>query len=193
MKNVAVFGGSFDPPHLGHVMVVAHLLLNDASIDQILIVPCYEQTGKKLTSFFPRFKMCRLAFEYELPKVHVSPMEHLLGGESITLRTMKHIKGKNPDWNLRFVMGSDLLDKAPTWEGWEELVKIAPPLVVGRAGITPPKGIEGSSPICPLVSSTIVRAALEAKDYKSIERFLPTSVLEYIQRCKLYTADSDYG
>lgn len=176
--NVAVYGGSFDPPHLGHVMVVSHLLLNDPSIDKILVVPCFQQTGKNLSGFFDRMRMCELAFHW-LPRVRVSSIEYELGGESVTLRTMRELKFREPSWNLQFVMGTDLLDSCKTWEGWDELEKIAPPLPIGRAGISPVR--EGDpTPIAPIVSSTIVRRALETGDYKTAERYLPRAVLDFI-------------
>lgn len=190
--NVAIYGGSFDPPHLGHVMVVSHLLLNEPDIDQVLVMPCYAQRGKKLTGFYARYKMCRAAFEW-MNRVKVSNVEHLLGGESITLRTLQHLQKDHPDWKMRFVMGSDLMEKAPSWQGWGELAAIAPPIIVGRAGITPPDGVAGPTPIAPIVSSTIVREALQRRDYKAAERYLPEYVLGYIQNMKLYTSESLYA
>lgn len=182
--NVAVYGGSFDPPHLGHVMVVSHLLLNDPTVEKVIIVPCFQQTGKNLTDFERRFQMCVLAFDW-LPRVHVSDIEERLGGESITLRTMQELKRESPHWNLRFVMGSDLLDSCKAWDGWDELEKIAPPMPIGRAGISPVR--EGDpTPISPLVSSSIVRKALASGDYGEAERYLPTMVLRLIREERLY-------
>lgn len=184
--NVAVYGGSFDPPHLGHVMVVSHLLLNDPSVDKVLVVPCFQQAGKSLTDFERRWEMCIRAFEW-LPRVEVSDIEQELGGESITLRTMQELKRHKPDWDLRFVMGTDLLASCETWDGWDELKQIAPPMPIGRAGISPVR--EGDpTPIAPLVSSTIVRKALAAGDYVAAERYLPVGVLRVIADHGLYLA-----
>jgi nicotinate-nucleotide adenylyltransferase len=178
VTNVAVYGGSFDPPHLGHVMVVSHLLLNDPSIDEVLVVPCFQQNGKKLARFWDRFHMCHRAFGW-LPNTRVSAVEEGLGGESITLRTMQHLKKQNPDCNLRFVMGTDLLDSCKSWDGWAELEAIAPPLAIGRAGIAPVHPGD-PTPIAPLVSSSIVRKALAAGDYAAARRYLPRDVLDHI-------------
>lgn len=185
MESVAVYGGSFDPPHLGHLMVVSHLLLNDPSVDRIVIMPCFLQEGKDLTAFTLRKSMVEKAFGH-FPRVEISDLEYRLGGESITLRSMKALKAENPTWNLRFVMGTDLLETCHTWEGWEELKEIAPPLPVGRAGISPVR--EGQpSPIAPLASSTLVRAACAKKDYREAGRYLCRGVLEEIINFKLYT------
>lgn len=182
--NVAVYGGSFDPPHLGHVMVVSHLLLNDPTVDQVLIVPCFQQEGKNLVEFRHRMSMCTEAFGW-LPRTTISTVEKVLGGESLTLRTMQYLKKTNPNWNLRFVMGSDLMNSCKSWDGWEELEKIAPPMPIGRAGISPLK--EGDpTPIAPLVSSSIVRKALSEGHYEAAERYIPKNVLSFIRTNQLY-------
>lgn len=182
--NVAVYGGSFCPPHLGHVMVVSHLLLNDPSVDLVLVVPCFQQAGKNLHHFGLRLSMCKEAFGW-LPRTEISSVEKDLGGESETLRTMKELKRQNPGWSLRFVMGSDLMESCKTWDGWEELEKLAPPMPIGRAGISPVR--EGDpTPIAPIVSSSIVRKALASGDYAAAERYLPRGVLQLIRELHLY-------
>lgn len=185
MTNVAVFGGSFDPPTLGHVMVVTHLLLNEPDIDQVLIVPCYQQSGKHLTDHLHRMQMCEMAFCY-MNRIIVSDVEYELGGESLTSRTISELKTRHPDWNLRFVIGSDLRDSIKNWEGADIIENLAPPIIVGRAGI-PQEG--GPTPISPLVSSTMVRLALLEGRYKDAERYLPAPVLSYIRRHWLYSKD----
>jgi nicotinate-nucleotide adenylyltransferase len=184
VSNIAIYGGSFDPPHLGHIMVVTHLLLNDPSVDQVLVVPCFEQRGKKLTDFDHRMTMCSRAFSW-LPRVKISPVEKTLGGESLTVRLIEHLASTHSDAKFRFVMGADLLKSAPTWEGWDTIARLAPPLCIGRAGISP-LAPGDPTPISPIVSSSIVRKALGERDYASAGRFLPVSVCQYIEQNKLY-------
>ena len=180
--RVAVYGGSFDPPTLGHIMVVSHLLLNDPDIDSVLIIPCFQQNGKSLSRFEHRYQMCRQAFEW-LPRTTVSKVEESLGGISYTSRTLRHLQAYNPHWKMRFVIGSDLKDSIRSWEGYETIEQLAPPVIVGRAGI-PVEG--GPTPICPVVSSTLVRKALVEGHFNEAERYLPGPVLRYIQRYGLY-------
>lgn len=182
MRQIAVYGGSFDPPHLGHVMVVTHLLLNEPSITDILIVPCFQQTGKNLVHFEHRLHMSKMAFGW-LPRVKVSSIEHEMGGESESFRTLQRLKDQHKDGTLRFVMGSDLMESAPKWHGWDLICQIAPPLVIGRAGISSP---DGPTPISPAVSSTLIRSALAARDYHAAERYIPREVCEYIRKEALY-------
>jgi nicotinate-nucleotide adenylyltransferase len=183
-KAFAIYGGSFDPPTLGHLMVVTHLLLNDASVDKILIIPCFQQRGKDLHNFRTRREMCVRQFSF-LPRTEVSPIEEELGGESLTCRLVQELVRRNPHAKFRFVMGADLLDSAPNWEGWEDIRRLAPPLVIGRAGIKP-ESPGDPTPISPVVSSTIVREALGRGDYATASRYLSDPVLQFIKEHQLY-------
>jgi nicotinate-nucleotide adenylyltransferase len=180
----AVYGGSFDPPTLGHLMVVSHLLLNDPQVERIAIPPCFQQRGKELSSFEHRFIMCEKNFGV-LPRVRILRTEEELGGESLTIRLLRTLKKQEPKTHFRFVMGADLLESAPKWECWDEIQEIAPPLLIGRAGIAP-RGPGDPTPISPVVSSTIVRGALAKGDYREAGRYLTVSVCRYIQDNGLY-------
>lgn len=180
----AVYGGSFDPPHLGHIMVVSHLLLNDPQVEKVIIAPCFEQEGKVMAPFYHRLLMCQDSFGW-LPRVMVIADEATLGGGSLTVRLIRHLSKRFN--NLRWVMGADLIEKAKAWEGWEEIEEKSPPLVIGRAGITPLEPGD-PTPISPVISSTIVRQALAKKDYNEAQRYLHRSVCGYIEQNELYTA-----
>lgn len=182
--NIAIYGGSFDMPTLGHLMVVTHLLLNDASVDHISIPLCFQQRGKTLTDFHHREEMCRRQFGF-LPRVEVDTIERDLGGESLTFRLIQEMVRRQPRARFRFVMGADLMDTAPLWEGWEEIRRLAPPLIIGRAGIKP-ESVGDPSPVSPVVSSTIVREALSRGDYRAAERYLSAPVCKYIREHNLY-------
>jgi nicotinate-nucleotide adenylyltransferase len=182
--NVAIFGGSFDMPTSGHVMVVTHLLLNEPDINLILVVPCFDHVEKPhLSAYYHRFEMCNRAFSH-LNHVEVSDVEAKLGGPSFTANTVKHLYRENDDWNLRLVLGADLNYRS--WEGWEEVEKYATPLLVGRAGI-PTEG--APPPVCPPCSSTMVRDLIRQGEFETAARFVPRGVLEYIKFHKLYQRD----
>lgn len=185
MKNVALFGGSFDPPTLGHQMVVSHLLLNDDSIDEVWVVPCFLQKGKTLTSFPHRFVLAQIAFGI-FNRVRVSDIESELGGESVTYRTVQNLSVKYPNHKFRFIIGADLKDNIKTWENYDIIERLAPPLIIGRAGIP---NSSDATPISPAVSSTIVRKALDEGRSADAERYLSSGVLRYILRNKLYVKE----
>lgn len=181
-KQIALFGGSFDPPTLGHMMVISHLLLNDPIIDEVWVIPCFQQSGKNLSPYHDRFYMAQAAFEV-FNRVRVDRIEETLGGESLTYRTVEALHKEYPHYRFRFVIGSDLRDKISTWEGGDIIERFAPPLTVGRAGIP---DSDNPTPICPAISSTIVRKALDEGRYSDCERYLSLGVMQYILENKLY-------
>lgn len=182
----AVFGGSFDPPTLGHLMVVSHLLLNEPSVSGVVVIPCYSQVGKSLRPFEHRLEMCYRTFSV-LSRVDVSPIERELPPEhaGITVELLKLLKLRNPDRQFRFIMGADLLMSAPKWEGWDEICELAPPLIIGRAAV-PNLSNDAPSPITPIVSSTIVRTLLAEGDYDNVARYITQDTLNYIIEHDLY-------
>jgi nicotinate (nicotinamide) nucleotide adenylyltransferase len=131
--KIAMYGGSFDPPHLGHLNVVLNALNTYDDVEEIVVTPCYKQTGKELSDFAHRYNMCKLMFG-NLPRVSVSCVEHDLGGESLTLRTVRFMKMLSPEGyrpEIVLIVGSDTADKMPYWEGGKELmneveIRIAP-------------------------------------------------------------------
>ncbi len=183
-SNIAIYGGSFDPPTLGHLMVVTHLLLNDPSVDLVYIPPCFQQRGKTLLDFDHRMTMCQKQFMH-LPRTRVTPVERELGGESLTVRLVTELARREPKAKFKFVMGADLRETCHLWEGWSEIERLAPPLIIGRAGIAPEK-IGDPTPISPVVSSTIVREALGRGAYHEAGRYLSVPVLQHIERHRLY-------
>ena len=100
---VGVFGGSFNPPHLAHVLALA-VVLARFDVEKLLVVPTYRHPfAKSLAPYEDRVRMCELAMGF-LPRVEISRVEEELGGESRTLRTIEHLHAQHPDWSLRFVM-----------------------------------------------------------------------------------------
>lgn len=185
--DVALFGGSFDPPHVGHVLAVAYVLAT-GGFDRVLVVPVFAHAfDKELSPFEHRVQMALLAFA-EMPKVTVSTVEAELGTPSRTLRTIQHLQKEHPDFRLRLVVGADVLEAKDQWFGFDEVARLAPLLVLGRAGISHP---DAPQAMLPDVSSTGVRALLRgvpgpraASD--ELRRVVPLRVLHYIDQHGLY-------
>lgn len=181
-KRVAVYGGSFNPPHVGHVLAVAYALATQP-IDEVLVVPCFVHPfAKELAPFEQRFAMCKLAMGW-LPGVEISRVEEALGGESRTLRTLSHLKAEHPGWQLRLLVGADILGDAPKWHGFEQVVALAPLLVLGRAGTVDPSA---PAPLLPEVSSTQIRRLFAEGDTEALSALLPRRVLAFAQERGLY-------
>jgi len=188
--NVIIFGGSFNPVHIGHVFISCYIL-SAYKPERILVVPVYKHAfGKELESFEHRYEMCRMAMDW-IPTVAISDIEKEIGGVSITARTIKHLKESNPNWNIKFVVGSDSADDLKTgrWKDSEALLQMAEPLVIRRS---PEPLLTHRSPkkdceILPPISSTEIRASLKGQlPDKIAKTFLPHDVMKYIEEQNLY-------
>ena len=178
-RRIAIFGGSFNPPHVAHVLAVVYAL-STAPIDEVLVVPVFRHPfAKELASFDERLAMCQLGLGW-IPNVTVSPVERELGGESLTLRTVEHLAQVHPEWSLRLLIGADVLGDLPKWHRFDRIAELAVPLVLGRVGVVPPSPGEGPVPIptaplpvLPRVSSTEIRAAIAAGDLDAVRARVP--------------------
>ena len=178
-----MYGGSFDPPHLGHVLSVAWTL-SAADVDEAWVIPTWKHAFDKQhsASFEQRMVMCELAFA-PFNGVAVSDVERRLGGISRTLHTLEALRSEHPDVSFRLLLGADVLPTTDRWHRWDEVVAIAPPLIIGRDGYPVPEGCPIS---IPNVSSTEIRTALQGQ--RELYGLLPRTVIEYVRLNGLYTS-----
>jgi len=178
--HVAVFGGSFDPPHVAHVMAVSWVV-SCTPCRQVLVLPCYEHPlGKQGSPFDARVAMCRLAFEPFGHRAHVSRLESRLPLPSFTIRTLRHLQARHPRTLFHLVLGTDILDQVDRWQSFDEVVRLAPPFWLARGRPDP----RARSPVLPEVSSTEIRAAIRRGE--DVSDRVPWRVLEEIRRRGLY-------
>lgn len=179
--RVAIYGGSFDPPHLGHVLSVAWAL-SAAEVDAVWVIPTWKHAFDKEhgASFEDRLAMCKLAFA-EFPNAKVSDVERRLGGVSRTLHTLESLAAEHADLRFRLLIGADVLPTTAQWHRWDDVVQLAPPLVIGREGYPMPDG-------CPLsvpnINSTEIRSDL--KRGGEVSGLVPTTVIDYVRAHDLY-------
>jgi nicotinate-nucleotide adenylyltransferase len=180
--ETAIFGGSFNPPHVAHVLAVTYVLaVHD--VTRVVVVPTFQHPfAKALASYDDRVRMCELAMGF-IARVEVSRVEEELGGESRTLRTVEHLAKIHPDWSLRLMMGADLVVESPKWHGFEAIKRLAPPIVLGRAGVPL---ANGPPAFLPEISSTEIRAHIAAARWDEVAPYLPHAVLEHVRARKLY-------
>jgi nicotinate-nucleotide adenylyltransferase len=175
-----VFGGSFNPPHVGHVLAASYVL-STCDVERLVVVPAHKHPfGKPLASFDDRVRMCELAM-LPVAGASVSRIEETLDG--LTLHTLEALAREHPDWQLRLVMGADILLEADKWFRFDDVRKLAPPIVLGRAGIShagaPP-------PLLPEISSTSVRELVASKSWDALSPIVPRAALDYIRAKGLY-------
>jgi nicotinate-nucleotide adenylyltransferase len=184
--EVALFGGSFDPPHVGHVFAVAYVL--STGFDRALVVPALAHAfGKPLAPYEHRLAMTRIAMD-EFRSAEVSNVEQFLGTPSRTLRTVKHLTQTHPEYRLSLVVGADVYRERSKWLGYAEIERLAPPFVLGRAGY---ENAGEPAVLLPAVSSTEVRTLLaetagDRTQRAELSRIVPRGVLAYIEEHELY-------
>lgn len=130
-ERLGLYGGSFDPVHLGH-LEVARRALEAAHLDRVLFMPAAQpphKPGRSLAPAADRVAMLELALARE-DRMEVSTLELERGGTSYTLDTVHALQ--RPRRELWLLLGSDNLPGLPGWRGVEELLSLARPLVVAR-------------------------------------------------------------
>lgn len=189
MRRVALFGGSFNPPHAAHQLVALYVL-ETQPVDELWLVPAYVHPfAKQLASYEHRVAMCELIAAPLGPRVTVSRAEEELAKRpgfvaSRTLDLVEHLAGQG--LALRLVIGSDILAETPKWYRWSEVARLAPPIVIGREGHDLPPGATVTGVTMPAISSTQIREALASGDASAAAGLLPRQVLRYIAEHSLY-------
>lgn len=185
MKRIGIFGGSFDPPHVGHVLAVKYIL-SIGAVDEVIVVPVFEHAfHKPLTSFEVRMSLVELAFLGE-PKVLVSGIERTLPRPNYSLYTVRALATQNPGESLRLVVGADVLHDIDKWHKFDELAELAPLLILGRAGVP---HADAPLAVLPQVSSSEIRELLlHDESVGLLAQLLPKAVLDFILEQRLYGA-----
>ncbi len=124
--KIGVFGGTFNPPHNGHVRL-AKAAADELKLDKLLVIPsCIppHKIAAKLADGQERLEMCRLAFGCD-PRFEVSPIELERGSRSYTVETLRELKALYPDSELYFIVGSDMLESFDKWYLWQEILSLS--------------------------------------------------------------------
>lgn len=199
LKKAAVFGGTFNPPHMGHTFMLRGVA-ERSEIEKVLVMPAKTPPHKsgEILSAEHRVAMCRLAFE-GIPKTELSLEELSLEGKSYTVKTLEHLKQKgiiNPVW----VIGGDSLINFHKWYEFEKILSMAELYVYIRWGISKESLFSAKENLeklggkitlldfePPEISSTEIRQGI--KNGSLNKEFLKPSVLEYITQRSLYKDD----
>ncbi|MCX7626317.1 MAG: nicotinate (nicotinamide) nucleotide adenylyltransferase [Candidatus Sumerlaeaceae bacterium] len=181
-RRIGFFGGSFNPPHIAHVLAVHYALLR-WQFDFVAVVPTFHHPfDKELVDFAHRLRMTRIAFELLGDNVHVLSVEQELPHPSYTWQTMQHLRQCYPESELALLIGSDILEELPRWHNAESLQREFPIYVIPRIGQNIPPGAFG---LLPALSSSQVRELLRKGE--DVSGLVPARVLGYIREYELYT------
>ncbi|MCY4743723.1 nicotinate (nicotinamide) nucleotide adenylyltransferase [Pelomonas sp. UHG3] len=190
--RLALFGGSFDPPHLGH-LAFARFALEALAPQRLLWLPAGRQWQKPdqvMAAGAHRVQMLRLLMAGE-PRFVVDDRELHRRGPSFTADTLGEFKAEAPDAELMFLIGQDQYARLPTWYRAEAVAQLATLVVVPRAGeavVTPPGMPPHRLQVLYLpdtpISSTAVRDAIVRGD--DICPLVGADVASYIDSHRLY-------
>lgn len=201
--RIGILGGSFDPPHTGHLLVAqdAVALLN---LDRLLVVPTAQQPlkGAHSTPAVHRLAMTRRCFD-GIDGIEVDPIEIERGGLSYMVDTAETVLGRSPGAELLLLIGSDVVSTLPRWHRVNQLMQLVQLVVLTREVESSDKAHGSGSdqrdsvfgyPVEYLktrrvdISSTEIRARVRVG--RSIRGFVPDSVAAYIASNGLYSESS---
>lgn len=204
MERIGIYGGTFDPPHIGHVYA-ARQALRELELDRLLLIPTgnphYKTLSESSGTAHQRMQMLQLAFR-EFPQIQVSDLE--LGREDVsyTFETVLQIKAQHPDAQLVLLMGSDMFLKFDRWVHADIIAENATLGVFLRGGKEEISAVEKQKALLAEkkirgrllhndvidISSTQLRRMIA---FRCADPFLPDGIGEYIWKNHLYRVDSD--
>lgn len=181
MREISLLGGSFNPPHVGHLMAALYLRATLGS-DEVWLLPSFiHPFGKPLEAFEDRVAMCEAMATDVGPWLQVSRAEAEVGGEGRTIELLEWLLPRNPEVTFRWVIGSDILADLPKWKAWDRIESMVKVTVLHRAGYPSARAL---GPPMVEVSSTEIRKRLEAGE--TPDELIPCRSLEVARARGLY-------
>lgn len=186
-KKVGIVGGTFDPPHIGH-LIIADQILHRYQLQEIWFMPNYLPPHKEKTSntsAYDRLRMLELAIE-DHPSFKIETIELERHGKSYTYDTMRLLRKREPNTEFFFIIGADMVEFLPNWYKIEELIKLVRFIGVNR----PEYQTKTAYPIDIVtipdvyISSSMIREKIAKGE--SVKYLVPNSVLQYIKEKGLY-------
>ncbi|HIE04708.1 MAG TPA: nicotinate-nucleotide adenylyltransferase [Candidatus Latescibacteria bacterium] len=187
--KLGVLGGTFDPIHIGH-LILAQEAYVELGLERVIFVPAADPPHKDPRNVSPvhhRFQMVKLAVEGD-PRFHVSDLELRRSGKSYTVDTLRHLKELWPASELFLLIGADNLRELPTWKDYQELFQLSEVVVAHRPGAEPEVELADRVRFLPIpmvsVSASWIRERVAGG--KPIRYLVPRKVERYIMEHGLY-------
>jgi nicotinate-nucleotide adenylyltransferase len=195
--RIGILGGTFNPPHLGH-LVVAQEAYRELDLDQVLLIPAGLPPHKPVEDEpgpEHRLELCRLAVGDDA-RFTVSDLELLRDGPSFTVDTLKTLRTQSPSDDLFLILGGDIAAGLPRWHEPERVLELATVAIAKRRGTSKAAVQDALAQLTggerarffqmPRIgiSSTMVRRRVRAG--QPIRYFVPDGVMHYIETHRLY-------
>ena len=186
-ERLGILGGTFDPPHVGHLLA-AGSAIERLGLDRVILIPAHRQplkAGTEITAGPHRLAMCERLAACD-PRLSVDPVELDRGGLSFTVDTLRAYRRTRPDAELFLLMGEDAAASLPQWREPEAIAGLARIVVLTREGGTGAAVTVGERLATRRVdvSATEVRARVRAG--LPIRGMVPDGVAAYIVEHRLY-------
>jgi nicotinate-nucleotide adenylyltransferase len=187
MTKVGILGGTFDPPHFGHLLI-ANEVLSELSLDEIWFMPNQEPPHKKKSESvenIERVEMLELSIKGN-PAFKIEKIELERTGPSFTVDTMRILNEQFPNHQFYFIIGADMIEYLPKWHKIDELINLVQFVGVER----PEYSLDTDYPIHYVdvpsfdVSSSMIRERVQHG--KTVRYLLPEPVIDYIREKQLY-------
>lgn len=211
MKKTGLFGGTFNPIHMGHA-VLARRVLEDFKLDELIFIPAKLPPHKNVegVSAIQRYEMAKLTAEALGGGFKASDYELASEGVSYTYKTVKHWREMQPDDAVFFITGTDIFASIGRWHNWLELFELCNFIVVNRPGMNfeeldkyiPEElkclvvpfeeyecGLHGRIILYNMPPVDISSTFIRGKMAEGVKELLPDSVYEYIMKNKLYKGE----
>ncbi len=192
MSKVGLLGGSFNPPHFGH-LICAQEAAEQLQLDEVILVPLHTPTDYQMPSDpgpLARLALCEAAVAGNA-RLAVSAIEVERGGTSYSIETLRSWRESNPDAQLTLIIGNDVAAQFPSWREPAEVLDLARLAVVSREGESElllaeelSAGFPGSDVTAVTmtrvdISSTMVRERIAAG--RSTQYLMPATVAQLIE------------
>ena len=186
MKRIGILGGTFDPPHNGH-LIIADEVRETLNLDEVWFIPSNEppHKDKARANTIDRMNMVKNAIQHnEYFKLNTIEIDRL--GKSFTIDTMKALKSEHNNCSFYFIIGADMVEYLPNWKNIDALIEIVTFVAVKRPRYTINTVypiIEVDVPIFDMSSSEIRR---RIRNSQTVTYLIPPSVNLYIRKRGLY-------
>lgn len=188
-ERLGLLGGTFDPPHLGH-LALAYDAIEQLPLDRVLLIPAARQplkAGAEMSASAHRLAMTRLLAALD-PHLAVDPVEVERAGLSFTVDTVRALRASHPGAELTLLMGEDTAATLPQWREPQALAALVRVAVAARSGSsgTLPAGFDARWLAARRIdlSATELRARVRAG--RPIRGLVPDAVADYITAHALY-------
>ena len=179
--QVALLGGSFNPPHVGHLLA-AHYVRATQGVDEVWLMPTYVHPFRKPTvDFEHRVHMCERMCQDAAGWMKTSRVESEVGKDGRTVDTLDFLQARHPEHRFSLIIGSDILKDLPHWKDFDRIQRMARVVVLYRAGYPADETV---GPPLAIVSSTDIRERLSRGELPS--DLVPRMVLDYAREHQLY-------